>query len=58
MTRLVSGKDHFGCGVDNGLEAAGIETEVSEEPFIVIQAGADEGLDHGCKINRTWVVGG
>lgn len=52
------GKDHFGYGVDNGLEAAGMETEVSEELFIVIQAGDDEGLDHGCKINRTWVVGG
>lgn len=49
MTKLVLGKDRFGCGIDNGLEAAGIETEVSEEPFIVIQAGDDEGLDHGVK---------
>lgn len=37
MTRLVFGKDHFGCGVDNGLEAEGIEREASDEPFIVIQ---------------------
>lgn len=37
MTRLVFGKDHFGCGVDNELEAKGIEREASDEPFIVIQ---------------------
>lgn len=50
------GRDHFGYTVDNGLEAA--RGEAKRQVRNPSQTQADGGLDHGCKINRIWVMGG
>lgn len=53
------GRDHFGCTVDNGPEAARGEAKIQvRNPS---QAQADGGLDHGCKTQQDlgdgWMMG-
>lgn len=59
MTKLVLGRTHFGCKVDNGFEETGIEAKkMSLEPFVGIQEKDAEDLYCGYKTKRAWVIGG